>query len=459
MKKRTEKPALKEGPDENYDVVIVGSGASGLSAAIRIGAESDLKVLVLEKLAYYGGSSRAFGGGVWAMGSELNRNVGIDSTADEYIAFMEKRSGKSLDRALQTNLHDIAGSTFDYLVDHGLPVDITTPSLGHPDSKLAVPWALKNAELTYQTSEGGRDILESVAETARSLGVEIRTNAKVTSLEVEKGVIRGVAVEGLDSAYTVHAEKVILATGGFTRNRDMVKEFTPEYERVMPFTGAGSTGDGIEMTRFLEPEIVGDGMMGITGVNMNHGAYGLFGWLGWHPQIFVNKEGEQFGMESTFYSETLPLVNKQTDGMCFGIADSTNSAADVFEKASGPYADSHAASGVVVKANTVEELADILKIDKENVVAAAKANDLTEAPFYGIRLFPLFIGSIPGLKVTENCQVVNRGGEVIPNLYAVGELTFGNYFNNIYPASGSGIGIALYSGALAGEHIVEVLTK
>ena len=457
LRDKAQETVRTEGPDEDYDVVIVGSGASGLSAAVRIGAESGLKVLILEKLAYYGGSARVCGGGIWAMGSEMNENVGIDSTADEYIAFMEKRSDKTLNRALLTNIHDISGSVFNYLVDRGLPVDINTPGVGHADSKLAIAWALSNADEPYETGYGGKDIMDSVAGIAEDLGVEIRTNAKVTSLVVEEGAVTGVNVEGLENTYTVHAKRVILATGGFTRNRELVKEFAPEYENVMPFTGAGSTGDGIEMTRALDTEIVGDGMMGLTGVNMNLGYYGEIGWLIWYPQMYVNKGGEQFGMESTFYSETLPLVNSQKDHMCFGIADSSNASADLFERAAGPYADSHAASGVVFKADSMEELAGKLEINKENLVAAAGANGLTAAPFYGIKIKPLFIGSIPGLKVTENCQVLNRSGQVIPNLYAVGELTFGNYFNNIYPASGSGMGTSVYSGALAGEHVVQEL--
>ena len=450
-----EKAVKASGSDENYDVVIVGSGASGLSAAVRIASESNLKVLVLEKLSYYGGSARVCGGGIWAMGSEMNRKVGIDSTADEYISFMEKRSGKSLDRNLLTNIHDISGSTFDYLVKNGLPVDTNTPGVGHEESRLAIAWALSNGDEPYETGYGGKDIMDSVASIAEGLGVEIRTNAKVTSLIVEGDEVKGVAVEGKDKTYNVLAGKVILATGGFTRNRELVKEFAPEYENVMPFTGAGSTGDGIEMTRELGTQIVGDGMMGLTGVNMNLGYYGEIGWLIWYPQIYVNKEGRQFGMESTFYSETLPLVNSQTDHMCFGIADSTNSSADLYERAAGPYADTHAASGVVVKTDTLKKLAEELKIDEANLIAAAEANGVGNAPFYGIKIKPLFIGSIPGLKVSENCQVLDNRGEVIPNLYAVGELTFGNYFNNIYPASGSGMGTSVYSGALAGEHIVK----
>ena len=452
LKAASEEKVLKDEPAEEYDVVIVGSGASGMSAAIQLSRQENLKVLVLEKLAYPGGSSRVCGGGIWAIGgSVLNENVGVDYTADEYIEFMETLGETTLNRELMKNIHGISAETFDYLIENGLSVNIENKSLGHPLSQFPVAWANTNATVKYNEGYGGKEIMDAMFEIANENGAELRLNSKVTSLVVEDGAVKGVNVEDLDSKYTVNAKKVILATGGFTRNADLIKELEPEYSSVFAFTGAGSTGDGFTMTKELDTVIVGEGMMGLTGYNPNYGYYGAEGAIARKGQIYINKEGKQFGAEKAFYGETLALFNNQTDHMAYGICDQSNSDVEGFENGVN--------LGIVKKADTIEELASQLDVDADAMIQTVKENGIENGPYYAIEVRPLFIGSIPGLKVTENTEVVNSKDEVIPNLYAIGELTFGNSFNKYYPSSGTGMGTSVYTGAIAAKHIAEQLAE
>lgn len=452
LKVESDKKELTEGTTEEYDVVIVGSGASGMSAAIELAKEDNLKVLVLEKLAYPGGSSRVCGGGIWAIGdSIINKNVEVDYTADEYIEFMETLGEVPLNRDLMRNIHEVSAETFDYLVEKGFPVNITNKSLGHPLSKFPVAWANLNSTVKYGEGYGGKEMMDSIFEIAKENGAEVRLNSKVTSLVVEDGTVKGVNVEDLDSKYTVNAKKVILATGGFTRNTDLIKELAPDYASVFAFTGAGSTGDGLTMTKELDTVIVGEGMMGLTGYNPNYGYYGAEGAIARKGQIYINKEGKQFGAEKTFYGETLALFNNQTDHMAYAICDQDNKDVEGFENG--------VKSGIVTKADTIEELASKLDVDADAMIQTVKENGLEKAPYYAMEVRPLFIGSIPGLKVTGDTEVVNSKGEVIPNLYAIGELIFGNTFNKYYPSSGTGMGTSVYTGTIAAKHIVEQLAK
>ena len=91
-----------------------------------------------------------------------------------------------------------------------------------------------------------------------------------------------------------------------------------------------------------------------------------------------------------------------------------------------------------------------MKIDAENLKVTAAEKELKEGPYYGIHVRPLFIGSIPGLEVDETCHVLNGEGQPVENLFACGELIFGNVYSGHYPASGSGVGISTYSGGVAG---------
>ena len=452
LKVAVEKAELVEGSEEEYDVVIVGSGASGISAAIRLGREENLNILVLEKLAYPGGSSRVCGGGIWAIGgSVLNENVDVDSSADEYIEFMETSGGAALNRDLMRRIHGVSAETFDYLIDQGLTVNVENKSLGHPDSQLPVAWSSYNATAKYNEGYGGKEIMDLMIDVALNNGAEIRVNSKVTSLVVEEGAVTGVEVEDSEKRYTVNAKKVILATGGFTRNAELINELAPEFASVFAFTGGGSQGDGITMTRDLDTVIVGEGMMGLMGYNPNYGYYGPEGAIARIGQMYINKEGVQFGVESAFYAQRLRLLNNQTDHMAYAISDQENRDVEGLENG--------VAKGLVKKADTIEELAAQLDVDAEAMIATAMENGLEAGPFYAMEVRPLFIGSIPGLKVTENTEVVNSNDEVIPNLYAVGELIFGNTFNDYYPASGTGMGVSVYSGAIAGEHISEILNR
>ena len=88
---------------------------------------------------------------------------------------------------------------------------------------------------------------------------------------------------------------------------------------------------------------------------------------------------------------------------------------------------------------------------------AAEANGIKNGPFYGIVTNPVLIGSIPGIKVDENCRVLDAQNQAIKNLFACGELIFGNVFSGAYASSGSGLGISTYTGAIAADAVIDEL--
>ena len=241
----------------------------------------------------------------------------------------------------------------------------------------------------------------------------------------------------------MNAKKVILATGGFTRNRDMVAEYAPDFVNAFAMTGAGSTGDGITMTQELGAQVIGEGMMGLMGTNMQYGYYGPIGNLVWLTKMIVNKEGVTFGMDSAFYSETLALLLEQTDSMGIGIFDGTTELTERLDMAVD--------AGLAKKFDTLEELAEGYGINAEALAVTAAEKELADGPYYGLPIKPLFIGSIPGLKVDADCRVLNADDQPIENLLAAGELIFGNLFAVRYPASGTGIGMSTYTGALVAK--------
>jgi len=433
---------------EDFDVVIVGGGLAGVSAAIEFARNSNLSVVVLEKEAYTGGSARVCGGGMWVVNSEMNKKVKLDSTKEELIAFYEKRSkGAPLNKKLIANIYDKSAYVFDYFLEGGLPVSEERWYLAHPDSKLPVLDSLNNNKYPWETGDSG--LFHAVEKIAEGLGVKIRLNSKVTELVTEGGAVTGVKVEDETSKYTLNAKKVILASGGFSRNPELVKKYAPDYTAAFPFTCAGSTGDGFMLTEKLGVQIVGNGMMGLSGTNPSYGYYGQIGSLVFAAKAVVNKEGKDFGLKKAFYADGLKLIIDQTDSMSIGIYESIEKTAERLEKA--------LEAGVAKKFDTLEALASSYGIDEAEFKRTAEANDIKTGPFYGIVIKPLLIGSIPGIKVDENCRVLDAQNQAIKNLFACGELIFGNVFSGAYVSSGSGVGISAYTGAIAADAVIEEL--
>ncbi len=436
---KTEKEA------ENVDIVVVGGGISGMSAAIQIARENNASVVLVEKEGYAGGSSLLCGGGIWALDTELNEQIGVNSTAEEMIAFLQSRSGDAaLNEALLKNVHAVVPDVFNYLAANGLPYKSEGWSLGHPQSQLPVFWS-------QFPTQGESKYFDAVEKMARDLGVEIRLDSKVTELVAEGNVVKGVRIEDLNNTYTINAKKVILATGGFTRNADMIAEYAPEFANAFPFTGAGSDGDGITMTKTLGAQVIGKGMMGLTGLNANYGYYGPVGSVVRVPSIAVNLEGKNIEMGSYFYADTLELLLSQTGSQAYGISDATHARVADLESAY--------ALGLAGKFDTVEALAAEYGIDAAALTETVNAAGLATAPYYCMIVKPLFIGSIPGLKVDDACRVLGENDQPIENLLACGELIFGNVFAERYSASGTGIGISTYSGALAAKTAMADIAK
>lgn len=455
-----EKAERIAGETEEFDVVIVGAGGAGLSAAAQLTRESDLKVLVLEKLSYFGGSTRFSGGAIWMRGTE--KNTEIDFEPEYLIEFFEGRAGNELNRPLLTAIGESIPDTMGYYIEKNIPLNPENGGVGFSGSKLYLE----------SPDNSGEGIVEFLAQLAGDCGAEIRLDSAATSLILENGEVVGVNVSDLTTDYAVRAKKVILATGGFTHNEEMIKEIAPGFTNNIPFTGPGSDGDGITMTRELNIPIVGEGMMAYKCLNLNYGYYGEIGGLVGAPSALFNLEGKRFCNEKMFYGELTYPLNAQTNKIAYGLVDSTSSSVPSLEKA--------VELGVIKKVNSIEEAADITGMDKANLIASvekynadfATGNDdpdfgvpngrmipILEAPYYVVPVHPGFIGSIPGLLVNENTEVVNADGQIIPNLYACGELVFGNVFNKFYPASGTGVGMAVYTGGIAGKQAKAALAQ
>ena len=439
-----------EKEDETADVVVVGSGGAGLSTAIQLKENGIENVVVVEKLGYFGGTTALCSGGAWSVGgSVFNEKTGIDYTADELIEHLYAASDAeegSLNEELIRNIASVSAEIFDYYYNEcGNPFDIdTVDSYGDSLGEMPVAW----------TDGAGQVLIENMVEQAEKLGVDLRLDSKVTSLLVEDDTVTGVHIEGRDEIYDLYASKVVLATGGIQRNSDLVSLLTPGYENEVPFTSAGSTGEGIQFALDLGAGTIGNTMGGMQGLGERFGYEGL-GSSTWGVSILVNQEGERFVDESLHYSYRLPAIMEQTDGICYGIADTTSYAYDNFELMEE--------YGYAYHADSIEELAALINIDADTLQATVDAynetaeDQLAEGPYYAIKMDGVAFASMAGVTVDEFCHITKTDGSVIPNLYGAGEMCSGNILQNRYAGSGSQVGASLYEGKIIADQIAEEL--
>lgn len=446
----TTAPAKAE--SEDWDVAVVGSGAAGLSAAIQL-AKKGARVVVLERSGFLGGTTSFSSGGVWTSNTVFNENSGYNFTPDSLVEHMynacEVERG-TLNEALIRRVAEVSGEIYDeYRTEAGAPWDIHDYTLGDSLKELPVSWAAMKWTTPYENN-AGMTLVDSLVRHAVELGADLRPESQVTGLVLDgEGRVAGVSVSGRGRVYDINASKVVLATGGFQRNKTLVEELAPKAKNLVPFTSAGSQGDAIIWGRELGAATVGEGVGGTTGLNESFGYVGVEGSAKNAAKLQVNKEGKTFDN-----------ILEQTDGAAFAIADGANEKVDSLE---------HLVDmELAVRADTIDALAQEIGVPADALAATVAENNegaaasdkllaIEKAPFYAIPICYVSYAVLAGLKADENCAIVDTGGNVIPNLFGAGEVVIGNLCYNKYPGSGSAVGPALYEGRIIADKIAEEL--
>lgn len=455
------------------DIIVVGSGIAGLSAAVTA-SEEGAKVVLLEKMGTVGGASLVCGGEILAAGTQMQKDQDIeDSTESLKDYWMEVGQG-NVNEELLSFIADKSGDTVQWLKDRGVTYGDVTFSYNYP------------AQSPYRNhstaSATGQDFIMPLYEKAQQNGVDIRLETPAKSLINENGVIKGVIAENKGRTITINAKSVILATGGFANNEELMKQYSPNIGAFGTFLGEAHQGDGLIMARDAGAEIVAGG--GAIANPMDLGAT-MFADAG---GIFLNvtPEGNRFANENDYwFKRSAKLYFEEEFNSYYGIMDSKTENAG-FEDA--------IKNGTAFKADTIEELAEMIGMKPEvlaqtvaryNEMCAVQVdtdfgklavglvgnrepalqevnllNSIDKAPYYAV-VFPTsnVTGTFGGPKININAEVISTDGDVIPGLYAAGEVANGELFFQQYPCSGSSIQTSATMGRQAGKAAAVATTK
>ena len=476
-KTAVEKDASAEDSTVDADVVVVGAGGAGMTAAITAAAEGK-SVVILESQSMVGGNSvRATGGmnagkTVYQDENEFGESAGVEKTlktaAEKYadnetitalaktvseqwaayqanptgyfdsVELMELDTmigGKGInDPELVETLCANSADAIDWLDEHGITLHNVSSFGGASVKRIHRP---VNAE--GKTVSVGSYMIPLLQENCEKAGVKMMLDTTATEILTDaNGAAVGVKATGASGeTVTVNAKAVVLASGGFGANLDMVVKYKPELKGFMTTNAPGIQGQGIEMAQAIGAATVDMDQIQIhPTVEANTAALITEGLRG-DGAILINEEGQRFIDEVGTRDVVSAAEIAQTGSYSWLVVD--QAMADASSVIQG-----YIKKGYTVTGSTYEELGKAMGVDaaafaetmeKWNGYVEAKndpdfgrtsfANPLNTAPYYAVKVTAGVHHTMGGLKINANTEVLNEKGEVIPGLFAAGEVTGG----------------------------------
>ncbi len=475
--------------NEKTDVVAIGSGVSGLAAALTA-AEGGAKVIVFEKQRSFGGSSNFFHG-IFAVESEMQREKYITYSRDDaFRSIMEFSHWRANPRLVRAFVNESA-ATISWLQKHGVKFTGAEP--------------FNPAARTYHVVKGqGAAAIKALATSAKEKGVDLRAGVAVKSLVRHANSIAGVIVEENGENVTVEAKAVVIASGGYANNKAWIKKYVgfDLDVNLIPIGNVDKTGDGIRMAWEAGAAEDGMGVIEIFRVGPLGPDFAMMGPIEQaanQPDLWVNPQGERFCDETvTFYDTSVGNVNaRYKEGYTWSLFDESIKK-EVVEKGidkgvgidnppgTRPVGfDAELAAALergtkeVYAADSVEELAGRIEVEpavlrstiEEYNGFCRKGHDdlfakerrflrpLVGPKFYAVRCRTVFLGTLGGIKISERTEVLDKKGNIIPGLYAVGFDAAGMWGDGyaIKGSTGASAGFAVNSGRIAGRNALRYI--
>ena len=431
------------------DVVVVGAGIAGMSAAIEA-HNAGAKVIVFEKLDRVGGSSVTAGGYVYGTNSILNGEY--DNDPEDMVSYYIERGHGNIDVDIVRFWAEHSGETVNWLIQD---MGVEFPSV--------VATGTSPALRSHLTANGGGDIIVPMYEKFAALGIELRRGTPVTDVLTDGERVTGVVATHNGATITVNADTVVIACGGFDASEEMKELYAPDAFGVACMSSMGNTGDYIAWGEKLGASMIfKGGVMGMHSTNPSYTLTGGINLLSFLPTLGVTDEGVRFENESVDYPIFFTnMVNTGRDTF-YWIYDTASGFAELCEQALPHYG---------FKADTLEGLAEAAGMPVDTFLATverynelgAKGEDedfgragiaplSEEGPYYAIKVVKATVAGFGGFEINDESQVLDTQGQPIPGLYAAGECASGQFFDKEYPCSGSMLSISTLFGRIAGQN-------
>lgn len=412
------------------DIVVIGGGGAGMTAAIQAVQDGATDVVVLEKMPVTGGNTTRSTGGLNAAGTKYQEADGIEDSVELFVEDTMK-GGKDLnDKELVTVMAENSSDAVDWVNDIGGDLSVVGMFGGA---------SVKRIHRPSDTSAVGPMLMKALNAKAEELGIPVLLETKAEKILLDdKGAVCGVQATDKDgNEMNIDCTAVILATGGFGANSDMVVEYKADLAGFCTTNHPGATGDGIAMAKEVGAAFVDmEQIQTHPTVNPDTTTMYTEGVRG-NGAILVNKEGKRFVNELETRDVVSAAILEQTDGVCYLLFDQA-------VRESLKAIEGYINAGIVEEADTPEALGEAIGIDGAALAETLKTyggyqaagkddefgRDSMELPldqpkYYAALCAPAIHHTMGGVKINTSAEVLKEDGSTIPGLFAAGEITGG----------------------------------
>ncbi|MDQ4431276.1 flavocytochrome c [Yokenella regensburgei] len=438
---------------KQYDVVVIGSGGAGLSAAIQA-HDDGARVLIVEKMPTIGGNTIKASAGMNAAETRFQRVKGIeDSKALFYAETLKGGKNKNNPQLLQRFVEN-APEAIEWLATRGIMLNDITTTGG------------MSIDRTHRPRDGsavGGYLISGLVRNVTRRGIDVMLDTSVDEILLTEGEVSGVRLlNDEQEQITVQTRSVVVATGGFSANSAMVVKYRPDLAGFVTTNHKGATGGGIALLEQIGAGTVDMGEIQIHPTVEQNTSYLISESIRGGGAILVNQQGNRFFNEM----ETRDKVSASIIGL------PEHYAYIVFDehvRAKNKAADEYIAKGFVTSASSPRALAAKLGMDEHAFLATleryngfvekqhdddfgrttALRNPINEGPFHAIRIAPGVHHTMGGVTITTEAEVLNTEQQAIPGAYAAGEVVGGIHGGN--RIGGNAVADIIIFGTLAGH--------
>lgn len=420
---------------DSYDVLIVGAGGAGMTAALEAKA-AGMSPVILEKMQVAGGNTSKASSGMNASETKFQKEQNISDSNDLFYEETLKGGHMANDKDMLRYFVDHSADAIEWLDTNGIRLNNITITGGMSEKR------------THRPEDGsavGKYLVSGLLKKVQEQGIPVFVNADVQEITSKDGRANGVKVDfsQANENKTIAAKSVVITAGGFGANMDLIKQVRPDLEGYVTTNQEGSTGDGITMVEHMGGTTVDMDQIQVHPTVQQENSYLIGEAVRGEGAILVTSKGKRFVNEMAARDTVTAAIDKLPEKSAYLIFDSgvksRAKAIDYYEK-----------MGFVKKADTIKGVAEIIGVPTDQLQKTLESwnsavknkkddafnrktgmeHDLSAAPYYAIKIGPGIHYTMGGVKINTNTEVLDKEGAPIPGLFAAGEVTGGLHGEN-----------------------------